>query len=258
MLRKHGHEKISRIDKTREISMPTAKQLRHLRSQPLSAPPSTTRHLALAQSPNREHALGSLSQQKASWRAVPAAFFRIAAEIVSRLAIGGGATFSNCLFAILSWVAAEFIAGCAAYAQALHYTPIIVNGVDSSDAVPVPRRSRDRTKEPFFVLISERTPGLEWHGESAPTQPARGAQARIIEAVRPVQAVDTPSRWYRAIAAALLAPLSNLPEARAGRRAIMELKTFDDRALRDIGLCRCNIEAAVRHEGREQYDRGPQ
>ncbi len=63
---------------------------------------------------------------------------------------------------------------------------------------------------------------------------------------------------YEAIVAGESAwPWRKLPEKRAEekeiKRAIRELKSFDDRQLRDIGIPRGEIEGAVRH-GRPGYE----
>jgi uncharacterized protein YjiS (DUF1127 family) len=154
------------------------------------------------------------------------------------------------LLAALSWATAEFLAGCAAYGQALYCTPMMIDDcLESPDPAPLPAFSRDRAevraKRPVLILISEQAPRLDW------------SVAAERESARPAQTVEARSRWYSAVVSGMAALLSNILKAQARHQAIMELNAFDDRALRDIGLSRSEIEAVVRCERVERCDRGP-
>jgi len=53
-------------------------------------------------------------------------------------------------------------------------------------------------------------------------------------------------RWVKSLFAALTRLRSALEQELQKRRAITELANMDDRMLRDIGICRSEIESAVR------------
>jgi uncharacterized protein YjiS (DUF1127 family) len=261
IVRKHGRDRISWTNLNWETSMPIAEQLRHPRSQSsLPALLAATRRPPPAQSLDRRQALSCPPHQEASWWAVAARASRTTGEIATRFAICAGIAFPNLSLAILSRATAEFLAGCAAYGQALYCTPMMVDDhLESRDPEPAPAFSRDRAKKPLLILISERARGLGWPAAAEPERAQSGhdAQTRIVELTRPAQTVEAPSRWYRAVVAGMTALLSNILEVQARHQAIMELNALDDRALRDIGLSRFDIKSAVSREGVERCDPGP-
>jgi len=57
---------------------------------------------------------------------------------------------------------------------------------------------------------------------------------------RPIEYVPAPTRWFRTFTA-----------WRERRRAIAQLHSLSDRALRDIGLNRSEIEFMVNHDGHD-------
>jgi uncharacterized protein YjiS (DUF1127 family) len=244
IVRKHGRDRLSWTNMSRETSMPIAKQLRHPRSQ--SQLPATRRS-PLAQSLDRQQALPCEPRQQASCWAVAARASRTTGEVVTRSAVYAGIAFPNLLLAALSWATAEFLAGCAAYGQALYCTPMLVDDrLESLDPEPAPAFSRERARRPVLILISEQAPRLDW------------SVAAERESARPAQTVKVGSRWYSAVVSGMTALLSNILKAQARHQAIMELHALDDRALRDIGLSRSEIESIVGCERVERCDSGPQ
>jgi uncharacterized protein YjiS (DUF1127 family) len=60
------------------------------------------------------------------------------------------------------------------------------------------------------------------------------------------RAVDPPPRWFVSIRSGITSLWSMIGRWRARRRAIAELRSLDDRSLRDIGLLRCEIDSLPR------------
>ena len=58
--------------------------------------------------------------------------------------------------------------------------------------------------------------------------------------------VQSSPAWYASIGAAALALARLIGERRAVRRAVAELRQLDDRLLRDMGICRLDIEGAAK------------
>jgi uncharacterized protein YjiS (DUF1127 family) len=73
-----------------------------------------------------------------------------------------------------------------------------------------------------------------------------GTRAASDEVAQPKQRGGTLSSWYAAISTPAIALLSKLRQVRERRRAIAELQNLDDRSLRDIGICRGEIENLIR------------
>jgi uncharacterized protein YjiS (DUF1127 family) len=146
-------------------------------------------------------------------------------DTVTRLPANVGNAFPDFLLAVLSWVTAEFLAGCAAYAQAMYFVPANIENSAS-------------TRE-----------GAEW-AESSVAECAKSLDAAQIP--QPAQSAYPPSRRYSSISAQIRALLSSLRESRIRRQAVLELKALDDKTLRDIGLTRCKIESAVRGDCRRE------
>jgi hypothetical protein len=149
MIRKHGHDKVSRTNRTREISMPNISQFRR-------PPRRSTRQSPLARSFDRKQALCASPHPGAVWRTIPAAIIRITV----RLATCVGTASTNLPFAVASWVISEFIAGCAAYSEAMYFTSIIAEDrAASREPAPVSssrEASSDRRAKPFLTLVSGR------------------------------------------------------------------------------------------------------
>lgn len=76
------------------------------------------------------------------------------------------------------------------------------------------------------------------------------AQARSKSSFHIIRSFSTAraanSGWLASIRSAITGMWSTIRQWRATRRAIAELRTLDDRSLRDIGLLRCEIDAIPR------------
>lgn len=175
------------------------------------------------------------TEQDAPGRVIPAAIFRGSVWVIGALAATGEIVFSGFLLAFMSWTMAEVLAGCAAYAQAMY--PCYVedelvgqgdvghgNSGNPSGMKPVLRSPSRRTESAVTVPVAV---------ECAVRSEARGVASPDWSA----SSVTSPAGklWLRVRA------------MRDRRLAMAELRSLDDRALRDIGICRCDIECFARH-----------
>jgi uncharacterized protein YjiS (DUF1127 family) len=178
-------------------------------------------------------------EQDAPGRVIPAAIFRGGAWVIGALAATGEIVFSRFLLAFMSWTMAEVLAGCAAYAQAM-YPCYVENELvgqgdvgrgdsgNSSGVKPVLRSPSPRTEFTVTVPVAvERAARSEAPGVTSP-----GWSASLTSLARKL--------WSRVRA------------MRNRRLAMAELRSLDDRALRDIGICRFDIECFARHGDRRE------
>jgi uncharacterized protein YjiS (DUF1127 family) len=167
-------------------------------------------------------------EQDRSLRIIPAAMFGVSARLVGGLAACGEIAFSGFLLAFMSWTIAQVLAGCAAYAQAMY--PCVAEDeprarMDGPAREPVPL---PQSRKPRFV--------------AAPV-----AVECVVRSKTP--RVDPPA-WNASIASLWGKFRSRLGRQLARRVTIAELRALDDRSLRDIGLCRGDIEHFARHGDR--------
>jgi uncharacterized protein YjiS (DUF1127 family) len=141
--------------------------------------------------------------------------------------------------------------GCAAYAYAMYGIPDGIDGETSDGAEPsrpsvaAPALSRP----PLQVFSLDREPNI------------RAAKILLLDTARPYPVVEREARsgqtpgarsgWRAAIALALLLP-SIIEKVYARHQAIAELKSLDDRSLRDMGISRADIRYIVKHGARPQ------
>jgi uncharacterized protein YjiS (DUF1127 family) len=84
------------------------------------------------------------------------------------------------------------------------------------------------------------------------TDTVAGARPDRENIASPTKGPDAGSSWQVSIITPAISLLTRLRRALAQRQAIVELQGLDDRMLRDIGICRCNVEHIARHgAGRE-------
>jgi uncharacterized protein YjiS (DUF1127 family) len=173
-------------------------------------------------------AIRTRPERDASWRAIPTAMFGIGARVIEGFAATGEIVFSGFLLAFMSWTMAEVLAGCAAYAQAMYPCFVEDEPVGQGDrgnpsgAKPVLRSPSRQIEFTLVVPVA-----VEYVVRSeAPGAASPGWSASITSLAGKL--------WSRARA------------VRERRLAMAELRSLDDRALRDIGISRCDIEYFAR------------
>jgi uncharacterized protein YjiS (DUF1127 family) len=167
-------------------------------------------------------------EQDASWRAIPTAMFGIGVRVIEGFAATGEIVFSGFLLAFMSWTMAEVLAGCAAYAQAMY--PCYVEDETGGQA----DRGGPADAEHFPPSPSHQT-------AAAVTVPV------AVEYIALSEPPGVALRGWSASISLLAAKLwSRVRRERDRRLAMAELRSLDDRALRDIGICRGDIECFAR------------
>ena len=172
-------------------------------------------------------------------RRAPSAWSSLTVNAATTLSYCAGHALPALLIGFFSWAVAEILAGFAAYAEAMYPPPA------SKALMPIETQvtHTPRGAKPSLNLMMMQVNGsagcsnqirpgariaalsAEWRGH--------GATART----------DCPVSLTRIAAARW----SSMRQAVERRRAVAELRALDDRALRDIGIYRCNIEHIVRH-----------
>ena len=261
MLRKHHAGRVSLVNIASEISMPFAKSLPDAPwSSPVRASRLIGQHIASEPKPESDNesetSLLPFPRQEPPRRTIRAAVSRLMTEIVA-FSVHAGSVLPSVPIAIVSWLLAEFFAGCAAYAQAMYPVfPLEDDGVDRGDPLP-PAASYPRPASPGRPILRlvptmvER--GIERHGAVAfpvRSKPGSHASSRTESLSQPEPARTAREGSSASIGATMTALLSKVRVIRAGRRAAKELDGIDDRTLRDVGICRGDIEAIVRQESR--------
>jgi len=183
-------------------------------------------------------------QYGARVRRAPPAWSSLTLKAATILSYCAGPALPALLLGFFSWAVAELLAGFAAYAEAMYSPPapkaLVPIETQATDAPRGAKRSRNVMMMQVNssagcsnqVRPGARTAALpaEWHGH--------GASARTDGHV---------SLWR--IAAAWW---SSMRRAVERRRAIAEMRALDDRALRDIGVYRCDIDQIARHGARRE------
>jgi uncharacterized protein YjiS (DUF1127 family) len=257
MFRKHVPLKVSQTGNLRETLMLALKQMPYdPSSSPDRAPCRLDGHVAARErSSSSDKAPLSLKPQEKPQRTFLAAPSRLFAETFARIPVHAGSIFLDVVPAVFSWVVAEFLAGCAAYAEAWHPTPVIMEGrVARRAPEPPPASSRPGARSDLKAISSKATPAIEGAGLRLVGQ-ARSLPATMSCPEHRAPTQHTPSarqRWYAPIRAAASVLLSAIRERQARHQALIELWNFDDRMLRDIGISRGEIESIGRRTIRRE------
>jgi uncharacterized protein YjiS (DUF1127 family) len=261
MLRKHHAGRISLANIASEISMPFANSLSDAPwSSRIRALRLIGRHIASEPTPESddesETSLLPFPRQEPPRWTIRAAVSRLVAEAVA-FSVHAGSVLPGVPIAIVSWLLAEFFAGCAAYAQAMYPVfPLEDDGVDRGDPLPpVASHPRPASRErPILRLVPtmvergiERDGAVAFHVRS---EPGSHASSRTKSLSQPDPARTARAGSSASIGAIMTALLSKVRVIRAGRRAAKVLDGIDDRTLRDTGTCHGDIEAIVRQDSR--------
>jgi hypothetical protein len=129
MFRKHGGLRVSQPNISREKLMLPLKQVPYDPSSSSDrAPCRLDGHAARKRTSNSDNApLSFRPQEKPRWT-FRAALSRLLAETFARIPVHAGSIFPNFVFAVFSRMIAEYLAGCAAYAEAWYPSLAVVEG----------------------------------------------------------------------------------------------------------------------------------
>jgi len=165
----------------------------------------------------------------------------------SLLTVRAGTTLSYCaghalpalLIGFFSWAVAEILAGFAAYAEAMYPPPA------SKALMPIETQvtHTPRGAKPSLNLMMMQVNGSA--GCSNQIRP--GARIAALPAEWRGHGATARTDCHVSLTRIAAARWSSMRQAVERRRAVAELRALDDRALRDIGIYRCNIEHIVRH-----------
>ncbi len=170
----------------------------------------------------------------------------------ARFIVKAAAGFAACAEMVVSWTFAQALAGCAAYGQAM-YPGLVGVGepVDQRDPVRGtqsehgnPNQLQSRTSGPSEIspIANDGIRGRPPFLVSRQTQSSATALVKTEYTERSEKTRATAAGWSTSIASFLANLRSRIRRGRDSRPAIAELRAFDDRGLRDIGISRCDIE----------------
>jgi uncharacterized protein YjiS (DUF1127 family) len=182
----------------------------------------------------------SLSRHDARGRSARPPWSSFKVKAATTLSYFAGHALPALLLAIFSWAVAEFLAGCAAYAEAF-YPPPAPQGSMPAEA---PRGARPDLGAMTMQATSR--PG-EYGYRARPS-----ARVAALPAERRGNSPDPHADWRIALTRLATACWSSLRRAGERRRAIAELQSLDDRSLRDIGISRPDIEYVIRYGTRRE------
>jgi uncharacterized protein YjiS (DUF1127 family) len=129
----------------------------------------------------------------------------------------------------MSWLATVMIESLAASAQAMY--PVY----------PAPSQTRDEEGEPALQTFRQ----AELGSDPAWSHPVQSSSFDDLLAMENVSIASFG--WRARIRSRVVRLWSAFRRMRQMRRAIAELEVLDDRMLKDIGICRCEIESIVRY-----------
>jgi uncharacterized protein YjiS (DUF1127 family) len=227
--------------------MPFAKSSPYHRSRSQIEPARRTNQRP-AQEPNSngERALViPLSHGRKPSRPAATTISAMTVKAVTRISHFAEHTLPNLLVAVFSWIITETLAGCTAYAESLYPIPPAPEAVEPAPN-ETPRRRADRLS---LVSIHAR---LGVVNSEQPTLAPTLDQTDSDSIAQPERQPGALWRRCSALGIFIAACALRIRRARARRQAIAELRTLDDRSLRDIGLSASDIEYIVwRDTGRE-------
>ena len=177
-------------------------------------------------------------------RRAPSGWSSLTVKAATTLSYCAGHALPGLLLGVFSWAVSEILAGFAAYAEAM-YSPPAPEGV-----VPIETQATDTprgTKPSPNLMI------MQVNGSAGCTNQVRpSARTAALPAEWRGQGATAHTDCHLSLWRVAAAWWSNVRQAVERRRAIAELRALDDRALRDIGVYRCNIEQFARQGARRE------
>jgi uncharacterized protein YjiS (DUF1127 family) len=205
-------------------------------------------------------ALPASSEDDVLGRSTVAAAAQLMVKAGAGFAACAGVAFPNFLLAVVSWTFAQALAGCAAYGEAMYPGFVGVGEpVDQRDPVrgtqsehENPNQLQSRTSGPSEIspIANDGIRGRRPFLVSRQTQFSATALVKTEDIERSEKTRAAAAGWSTSIASFLANLRSRIRRGRDSRPAIAELRAFDDRGLRDIGISRCDIEHPAGHGDR--------
>ncbi len=194
------------------------------------------------------------------WRGIPAGVSGLLVKTAGGIAACGEFALSRLMLAAVSWMFAQALEGCAAYAAAMYPIPVDrdepLDRRDTAAGGPLTRRAAsDRLGSPtsgpggispcMKAAIRGNAPVLH------PVLSSAVALEAEYVARTQVPATVAPG-WMASIRSVPAGFRSRMRRWRDRHSAITEMRSLDDRSLRDIGISRCDIEYVVRRGDRHE------
>jgi hypothetical protein len=234
--------------------MPDAEHLSYARSRA---------QLALSHRIDQSVRSGRVRHDEAPWRPRPPLRPRLAERVRSMCAslvpfAGHAGALPSVAVAIVSWIAAETLAGCAAYARAMYPALALEDLTDPVDPKPFEPRpfesGRPKNAKPALRVISSGSP--DGAGPIRASQLLDVARSRIDDGagavLRREQKPGARVGWRAAIIAAAIGLWSKIRRARVRRRSNTDVQSRDERLRRDLGVSGLDIESIVRSGARPE------
>jgi uncharacterized protein YjiS (DUF1127 family) len=194
-----------------------------------------------------------------TWRVISAAVSGLIVSAGGGLAACGELAVSRLLIALVSWIFVQFMEGCAAYAAGMYPVPMDLDEPMGRCAPPDvsqpgredPNRLGSPKSGPGEIFPS--TKGAIRGNATVLYLALPSAAALETEFVASPQAPRAASTgWTTSIKSVAAGIRARIRWWRDRRLAMAELRSLDDRGLRDVGISRCDIEYIVRHGDRRE------
>jgi uncharacterized protein YjiS (DUF1127 family) len=197
-------------------------------------------------------ALPASSGDGAPRRSTVAAASQLVVKTVAGFAACAEVAFPAFLLAVVSWIFAQALAGCAVYGEAM-YPGLVgqgkpvdqrdpVRGTESEHGNPNLHQSRTSDLSEISPIANDGIRGRRPFLVSRQTQSSATALVKTEYIERSEKTRAAAAGWSTSIAPFLANLRSRIRRGRDSRLAIAQLRAFDDRGLRDIRFSRCDIE----------------
>jgi len=197
-------------------------------------------------------ALPVSSEDDATRRSTVAAAARFIVKAAAGFAACAEVAVPNFLLTAVSWTFAQALAGCAAYGEAMYPGFVSVGepvdqrdparGTPSEHGNPNQLQSRTSGLSEISPIANDGIRGRAPFLVSRQTQSSATALVKTEYIERSEKTRAAAAEWSTSIASFLANLRSRIRRGRDSRLAIAELRAFDDRGLRDIGISRSDIE----------------